>query len=75
MNPTDRATAFVAVPDGGEVSPSAELLLVIAYVAMWLLLLGFVWGSFRRLARLDARLREVEEALARHDATRAAREP
>ncbi len=75
VSPTARSTAFVSVPDGGGASPSAELLLVIAYASMWLLVLGFVWISFRRLARLDARLRDLEEALARRDAARAEREP
>ncbi|HOU89452.1 MAG TPA: CcmD family protein [Polyangiaceae bacterium] len=75
VSPVERSTAFVAVAEGHDVSPSAEVLLVLAYVAMWLLVLGFVWLSFRRLVRLDARLSDLEDALARREALRAEREP
>ncbi|GEM_PF-1636944 len=75
VSPAERSTPFVAVADGHGGAPSAEVLLVVAYVAMWLLVLGFVWFSFRRLVRLDARLSELENALARREAPRAGREP
>jgi CcmD family protein len=63
--PGGRSEAFVPV-QGGTETTSAATLLVVAYVLMWVLVFGFVWISFRRLTRLDGRLRELEGALGRH---------
>lgn len=60
----DRSTEFVAV-SGNEETTSATTLLVAAYAAMWLLILLFVWQSWRRQARLDKRLDELARALER----------
>jgi CcmD family protein len=51
----DRSTQFVATT-GGEESTSAEAMLVLAYLAMWLLLFAFVAISFRKLNRLGDRI-------------------
>ena len=51
----DRSTQFVATT-GGEESTSAEAMLVVAYLAMWLLVFAFVAISFRKLNRLGDRI-------------------
>jgi hypothetical protein len=56
----DRSTQFVST-EGGDETTSAELLLVVAYLLMWLLVLGFVALSFRRLRRLTERLDALEK--------------
>ncbi len=60
--PDDRSQEFKPVT-GGEESASAGTLLIAAYLLLWLLLLGFVLLSWRRQARLDGRLGELERAL------------
>ena len=51
-------------PDvGGAESASAGTLLVVAYLVMWALLLGFVLLSWRRQNKVDARLSELERSL------------
>lgn len=62
-NPSDRSTEFVAVQGGGDTT-SASTLLVSAYVGMWVILLGFVFLSYRRQTRVEARIGELEKALA-----------
>ena len=57
----DRSAQFVAT-SGGDETTSAEVLLVVAYLAMWLLVLAFVAISFRRLARLSERIDSLEAA-------------
>ena len=61
--PSSRSQEFVPVQGGGE-STSAELILVVAYLAMWALLLGFVGLGWRRQGRLEARLSELERSVA-----------
>ena len=62
--PEDRSQEFR--PDvGGTESASASTLLVVAYLVMWALLLGFVLLSWRRQNKVDARLSELERALER----------
>ncbi len=61
---TDRSTEFVAV-EGGEETTSAGTLLVVAYVVMWALLLGFLLMTWRRLLKIEGRLGELDRALAR----------
>jgi len=73
MNPTDssnpeateRSTEFQAV-DGGAQTTSGELLLVEAYAATWLVVFAFLLVSWRRQARIDARMGELEKRLAQH---------
>jgi CcmD family protein len=62
-DPSARSTEFVAVQGGGETT-SAATLLVIAYLVMWALLLGFVFLSWRRQGRVETRLSELEKAIA-----------
>lgn len=61
--PSNRSTEFVPVQGGGETTSAASLLIA-AYVLMWVLLLGFVLLNWRRQARVEARISELEKALA-----------
>lgn len=73
MNPTDspnpetteRSTEFQAV-EGGPETTSGELLLVEAYAATWLVVFAFIFVSWRRQARIDARMGELEKRLSEH---------
>jgi CcmD family protein len=62
-DPSARSTEFVAVQGGGDTT-SAATLLVIAYIVMWALLLGFVLLSWRRQGRVESRISELEKSLA-----------
>ena len=62
--PAQRSTEFRAV-EGGTVRVSGGTLLVEAYAALWLILLAFLLISWRRQARIDARVDELEKAVAR----------
>jgi CcmD family protein len=62
LDPGSRATEFVPVEGGGETTSAASLLIT-AYVVMWALLLGFVFLSWRRQGRVEARISELERAL------------
>ena len=62
-DPSARSTEFVPV-QGGNDTTSAAALLITAYVVMWALLLGFVLLSWRRQARVETRISELEKALA-----------
>jgi hypothetical protein len=44
---------------------SGETLLVEAYAALWIILLGFVLVSWRRQSQIDARVNELERAVSR----------
>jgi CcmD family protein len=58
-----RGTEFRAVEGGGETT-SGGTLLVEAYAAIWLILLGFLLVSWRRQSRIDARVSELERSFA-----------
>jgi hypothetical protein len=60
--PSSRSSEFVPVEGGGETT-SAGLLLVIAYLAMWALLLGFLGLGWRRQKQLETRLSELERQI------------
>jgi CcmD family protein len=60
--PEGRAQEFVPV-GGGTETTSGGTLLVIAYLLMWALLLGFVLQTFRKQGALESRLGELERAL------------
>jgi hypothetical protein len=62
--PGQRSTEFRAV-EGGTEMVSGGTLLVEAYAALWLILLAFLLVSWRRQARIDARVDELEKAVAR----------
>lgn len=66
QKPEDRSQEFVAVQGGAETA-SASTLLVTAYIVMWALLMAFLFMSFRRSQRIEARLAGLEQALSRHD--------
>lgn len=61
--PSSRSQEFVPDQGGGDTT-SAELLLVIAYLVMWAILLGFVALGWRRQAKLETRLGDLERGLA-----------
>lgn len=61
--PSSRSTEFVPVQGGGETT-SAGTLLVVAYVIMWALLLGFLGLGWRRQKKLETRLSELERHVA-----------
>jgi CcmD family protein len=64
-SPADgRSDKFVAV-EGGAEQMSGGTLLVEAYAATWIILFGFVIVSWRRQARIDARVAELERTVAR----------
>ena len=60
--PNDRSTEFVPV-EGGTETTSAGTMLVIAYLFMWAILIGFVLLSWLKQKRLDRRVSELERAL------------
>ena len=60
--PEERAGEFRA-DQGGTETASASTLLVVAYLVMWALLLGFVLMSWRRQNQVDSRLSELEGRL------------
>lgn len=62
--PQDRSQQFVAVT-GGQDTTSAETLLVVAYIGMWLAIFAFVWLTRKKQSSLDGRLDTLEKALAR----------
>jgi CcmD family protein len=59
-----RSDKFVAV-EGGSERMSGETLLVEAYAAAWIILFWFVFASWRRQSRIDARVAELERTVAR----------
>lgn len=58
-----RATTFQAV-EGGE-TRSGEVLLVEAYAALWVILFAWLALMWRKQARLNARIEELDRALDR----------
>ncbi|MBI5533749.1 MAG: CcmD family protein [Deltaproteobacteria bacterium] len=61
-SPDDRASGFSAV-EGGPETRSGTVLLVEAYAAIWLILFGFIWLTFRKQRALNARIDDLETAL------------
>lgn len=66
--PEERSTQFRAVEGGASEMASGGTLLVEAYAAIWLILFGFLFLSWRRQARITSRLAELERAFASKDA-------
>jgi CcmD family protein len=65
-SPEERSQEFKSV-QGGADTTSAGTLLVVAYLVMWALLLGFILMSWRRQGALDGRLKQLERALDKAD--------
>ncbi len=61
--PADRATEFTAV-DGGE-HYSGSTLLVVAYAAIWLILMVWIFMLWRKQATLSDRLDGLERTIDR----------
>jgi hypothetical protein len=64
LTPEERSTEFVPVQGGAE-GTSAEHLLVAAYLLMWAALVAFILLTWRRQARIEARLGELQATLRR----------
>ena len=64
VDPGDRSTTFRPVQGGTELQ-SGEKLLVEAYAAIWLILFGFIFLSWRRQKKLDARIVDLEREIVR----------
>ncbi len=60
--PSNRSTEFVPV-EGGAETTSAGTLLVVAYIVMWALLLGFLGLGWRRQKKLETRLTDLERQI------------
>jgi hypothetical protein len=67
---TTQPSATEFAPDaGGTEATSANLMLVMAYMALWLVLFAFVAVNWRRQRALSERLTDVERTLASRDPT------
>ncbi len=64
-SPETRSAQFVPVSGPDQESTNATTMLVAAYVLFWLLLLAFVWLTWRRQQQIARRLRQVESQVAR----------
>jgi CcmD family protein len=62
--PADRDSQFQAVQGGTEIA-SGPTLLVEAYAAIWIILLGFLLVGWRRQSRLETRVNDLEQAIAK----------
>lgn len=62
-----RSQEFRPVTGGPTETSSAATLLVVAYVLMWAILMGFLFATFRRQAAVDKRLAELERALPKQE--------
>jgi len=62
----DRSQEFRPVTGGSTETSSAEGLLITAYVLMWVILMAFLFLTFRRQAAVNKRLSELERALPKH---------
>jgi|GEM_PF-601786 len=62
-DPAQRGTEFRPV-DAGDTVASGETLLIEAYAVLWVILFVFLFVSWRRQGRIDARIDELERSLA-----------
>jgi hypothetical protein len=60
--PDERAATFQA-SEGAQETRSGEVLLVEAYVVLWLLLFGFLASQWRAHGRLEAKLADLESRI------------
>ena len=63
-SPDDRATSFQPVEGGGE-TRSGEVLLVEAYVFLWIILLGWIAMLWRKQGAVNSRLDALEKEIDR----------
>jgi hypothetical protein len=70
--PDGRSTTFQAV-EGGQETRSGETLLIEAYSAIWLILMGWLVLMWRKQAALNTRLDDLEAAIDRAAAKTAAK--
>lgn len=61
--PDDRATTFQAVEGGQPETRSGETLLVEAYVVLWVILMGWLFLTWRRQSALSAQLDDLEKTI------------
>jgi hypothetical protein len=66
-SPKQRDDKYQAV-EGGTETMSGETLLVEAYAGLWVILFAFIFVSWRRQTKIDARVAELERAVARGQA-------
>ena len=64
--PEQRSQEFVPV-EGGTETTSAETMLVVAYLVMWAILIGFVLSSWRRQRGIETRIADLERSLGRSE--------
>ena len=64
-SPEERSTQFVAVTGPERQNTSATTMLVTAYALFWLLLMVFIWMTWRRQQRLSNRLQQLESQIAK----------
>jgi CcmD family protein len=69
LQPQTKTPSEFAPVSGGTDTTSAEALLVIAYIALWLLFFGFLVMTHRRQRGLDQKLDQLEQALKKTDNT------
>ena len=65
LQPQTKTPSEFAPVAGGTDTTSAEALLVIAYIALWLLFFGFLIMTHRRQRGLHEKLDQLERALKR----------
>jgi TRAP-type C4-dicarboxylate transport system permease small subunit len=63
--PESRSTQFVPVEGGGSETTDAGTFMVAAYVLMWLCTLFFILHTWRRMRGVQARVEELQKAIAR----------
>lgn len=61
--PQGRASEFVAVSGAESETTSATTMLVTAYALFWLLLLGFIWLTWKRQQNLASRVQGIESKI------------
>ena len=66
--PEERSAEFVAVSGPEGETTSATVMLVAAYALFWVILLGFIWITWRRQQQLKERLLVIESRVAKLNA-------
>lgn len=63
--PSDRSEQFVAVTGSESEQVNASAMVIAAYSLFWLLAIAFIYLTYRKQARLSARVAELEKQLAK----------